>query len=89
MNVKQLHEFLTGLLNNGLGDLPVLFDTRAKSFNYHLAQIGSASYTADAGAHVVLTEAVSKDTYLGRADKAKRCIHDVVLSDHCYECGGS
>lgn len=89
MNVKQLHEILSSLKDDGLGDLPVLFDTEAKSYQYHLAQIGSASYTPDAGAHVVLTEAVSKDTYLGRADKAKRCIHDVVLSDHCYECGGS
>lgn len=54
--VKELHEYLDGLVQIGKGDLPVLFDTEAKTFNYHMAQVGDAYYEEQPYEHVQLHE---------------------------------
>ena len=41
MKGKELLEFLQGLTSEQL-ELPVLFDTCAKKYDYHYAEIGSA-----------------------------------------------
>lgn len=47
--VKELHEYLDGLIQIGKGSLPIYFDTEARTFNYHMAKIGGASYDPEYG----------------------------------------
>lgn len=41
--VKELHQFLGKLVKLGKGDVPIYFDTDARTFEYHLAKIGAVS----------------------------------------------
>jgi hypothetical protein len=42
--VQELRDFLDGLCQIGKGDLPVMFDTEAKTYEYHMARIGNAYF---------------------------------------------
>lgn len=42
MTAQQLFDFLEQIIHDGHGNARVLFDTEARTFNYRMAQIGSA-----------------------------------------------
>jgi hypothetical protein len=62
--VAELYEYLSGLMQIGKGDLPIYFDTEARTFNYHMAQIGDAYYDKEA------CEAVGKE-FVSLHEKSK------------------
>ncbi len=40
--VQELYDFLAQVIKDGHGDAEILFDTEARTFNYHMAKVGSA-----------------------------------------------
>lgn len=42
--VQELRDYLDGLCQLGKGDLPILFDTEAKTYEYHMARVGDSYY---------------------------------------------
>ena len=42
--VKECADFFADLVAKGCGETRVLFDTEARTFNYHLARVGRAYY---------------------------------------------
>lgn len=42
MTVKELRDFLSNAAYEGFGDAEVLFDTEARTFDYHMAKVGRA-----------------------------------------------
>jgi hypothetical protein len=40
--VQEMFDFLEQLVHDGKGALPIYFDTEAKTYNYHVAKIGTA-----------------------------------------------
>jgi hypothetical protein len=42
MTANQLCAFLEKVINDGYGHAEILFDTEAKTFDYHMAAVGSA-----------------------------------------------
>ena len=54
--VQQLFDFLEQLIHDGKGDLPILFDTEAKRFEYHMARIDRAYHEDTPYPHVQFHE---------------------------------
>lgn len=54
--VQELRDYLDGLVQIGKGELPVYFDTEAKTFNYHMAKVGQAYHEDEPTPHVQLHE---------------------------------
>lgn len=42
MTAKELYDFLGTVIFDGYGEAEVLFDTEARTFNYHMAKVGRA-----------------------------------------------
>ena len=42
MTAKDLYNFLGQVICDGYGNSEILFDTDARTFNYHMAKVGSA-----------------------------------------------
>ena len=42
MNAKELYEFLKEVVEGGNGHATILFDTEARTFGYHMAEVGRA-----------------------------------------------
>ncbi len=65
--VKELHAFLDELVKAGHGDAEILFDTEAKSFRYHFADVGEAHFDDGKSTgfepHVTLHEADVEDRF--------------------------
>jgi hypothetical protein len=45
--VKQMYEFTKKLVEEGKGDAIILFDTEAKTYDYHMAEVGRGFYEDD------------------------------------------
>ena len=56
MTVKQLHEITSQLIKEGHGHVPVLFDTEAKTYNYHMASVDQAFFEEEPTPHLSLHE---------------------------------
>lgn len=47
MTVKELRDFLDNAVFDGFGHAEILFDTEARTFNYHMAKVGAAYLETD------------------------------------------
>lgn len=56
LTVSQLSWFLEELVSTGKGDLPVLFDTEAQKYHYHMADVATATVEDEPSPHLVLSE---------------------------------
>lgn len=56
MTIRQLWEIVTHLVAEGHGDAPVLFDTEAQTYHYHMAQVDFAHYGEEPQPHLALGE---------------------------------
>lgn len=54
--VQELFDFLEQLIHDGKGGLPILFDTEAQTFNYHMAKIDRAYQEDEPYPHVQFHE---------------------------------
>lgn len=55
MTAKELADLLNKVVADGHGDCDVLFDTEARTFNYHMAKVGSAFFENEAYGRPVIT----------------------------------
>jgi hypothetical protein len=56
MTVKELHELTAQLIEQGHGDSPVMFDTEAQTFHYHMASVDVAHHEDEPEPHLGLHE---------------------------------
>jgi hypothetical protein len=56
MTVSELCHFLMDLIKQNKGHLPIYFDTEARTFDFHMARIGSAFCEEEPIEHVALHE---------------------------------
>lgn len=55
-NISDLHQILTQLVQDGKGKWPVYFDTEARTFHYHMAEVGVAYFELEPHPHLGLHE---------------------------------
>jgi hypothetical protein len=48
MTIEQLSKILNKAVEDGYGEADILFDTEARTFEYHMAKVGSAYMETDA-----------------------------------------
>jgi hypothetical protein len=61
MTCKELWKQLEAIIVNGGGDAEVMFDTEARTFDYHMAVVGGADYEQLPKPHVCLVETPPKE----------------------------
>jgi len=54
MIIKELYEIISQLVAAGHGEVPVLFDTEAQTYHYHMETVDSAHLEEDPYLHLCL-----------------------------------